>query len=532
MFGWIPMILVAQEAPGVQQMLQYERYNSAESAAKALIQSDGNNPAHWYWLSQVYLNKKDSLSLSTLLQEIPAGIKKDAWYNIVYGNILLAAGKDAEAKKYYEEAIDATRGKDVNILAAIARANVYSNKGDKQYAISIVEKAIKRDKKNAELHTILGDAWYRLVNGSEAYKAYQEAISHNSNYAAALYGLGKIFASQNNTELVLKYYNDAIAADHNFAPALYDLYYHYYYSDLNKALEYYNRYLAVADKTSNDQYQLADLLYLTKKYPEAIAKINELKQQPDAGNRLNKLLAYTYKEMDKPDSAIAYMKQYFTNGADTAFLAKDYEMMAEVYESVQGNEDSATAYYIKALPYMKDSTVVVKYYKKLADHYKAKKDYAQQAEWLGNYYTANANATNVDLFNWGISLYMAKQYPFADSVFGIYVSKYPDHVFGPYWRARSNAAIDTSMTLGLAIPHYQNAITIAEKDTANATNVRYLIEAYGYIAAYTANEKKDYTAAIEYFKKLLVYDPDNSDAVKYIAILEKNVQRDDKSGTD
>jgi tetratricopeptide (TPR) repeat protein len=531
--GFVPAAVFSQNIAEVQQMLQYEKYVSAESAAQSLLKNEPNNTTNWYWLSQVYLHKKDSTSLSGILQKMPASINKDAWYNITCGNVHLSAGKITEAKNYYEQAIDQTRGRDAGVLAAIARSNVYSNKGDKQYAIEVLGKAIKRDKRNPELHTMLGDVYYRTSNGSEAYKAYQEALSHNSKYAPALYALGKIFASQKNTELIVKYYNEAVAADPKFAPALYDLYYHYYYNDLNKAYDYYTQYLTVADKTSSDNYQLADLLYLTKKYPEAIAGINVLMQQTGADNRLNKLMAYTYKELNKPDSAIVYMQRYFNNGADTAFLAKDYELMAQVYESAE-EQDSAAAYYLKALPYQKDSAVIVKYYKKLADHHKTKKDYTNQAEWLSKYYTLNSNATNVDLFNWGIALYMDKKYHSADSVFNIYATKFPEHVFGYYWKARANAAIDTAMTEGLAIPHYQQTIAIAEKDTANTTNVRYLVEAYGYIAAYTANEKKDFPAAIDYFEKLLVYDPDNSDAKKYISILEKSLQKEanKNGGTD
>jgi len=58
------------------------------------------------------------------------------------------------------------------------------------------------------------------------------------------------------------------------------------------------------------------------------------------------------------------------------------------------------------------------------------------------------------------------------------------------------------MSTGMAIPHYLKLIEIAGKDTANRTSRKHLIEAYGYIAAYDANTKKDYPSAIEYFEKI------------------------------
>jgi len=109
-----------------------------------------------------------------------------------------------------------------------------------------------------------------------------------------------------------------------------------------------------------------------------------------------------------------------------------------------------------------------------------------------------------------------------DSVFGMYETQYPDQCFGYYWRARSDAAIDTSMSTGMAVPHYLRIIEIDGKDTANKTNKKHLIESYGYIAAYRANTQKDYPGAIDYFEKLLELDPGNTDARKYVAILKKS----------
>src|SRR6187401_1393396 len=81
-------------------------------------------------------------------------------------------------------------------------------------------------------------------------------------------------------------------------------------------------------------------------------------------------------------------------------------------------------------------------------------------------------------------------------------------LFGHYWRARSNAAIDTTMEQGLAIPHYLKVIEIGELDTTGSSK-RQLIESYGYLAGYETNQNKNYGKAIEYFEKLLQLDPNN-----------------------
>jgi tetratricopeptide (TPR) repeat protein len=203
--------------------------------------------------------------------------------------------------------------------------------------------------------------------------------------------------------------------------------------------------------------------------------------------------------------------------------------MGEIYAALN-TPDSAATYYVKAGNLEKDSTLQMGFAKKLADLYKQQKDYSNQAQWLGKYYQGNGKATNLDLFNWGLAHYMAKEYAMADSVFGIYETKYPEQDFGYYWRARSDAAIDTAMQTGMAIPHYQKLIEIAGKDTANKTNRKHLIESYGYIAAYKANTEKDYAGAIDNFEKLLELDPANSDAQRYIGILKKNQSKAEAKG--
>jgi tetratricopeptide (TPR) repeat protein len=128
----------------------------------------------------------------------------------------------------------------------------------------------------------------------------------------------------------------------------------------------------------------------------------------------------------------------------------------------------------------------------------------------------------VDLFNWGISYYKARNYMGANTVFALYANKYPYNKFGHYWCARTAAAIDSSMEKGLAVPHYLKVVELTENDTSNNLNKRYLIEAYGYIAAYKANAEKDYESSIDYFNKLLELDPNNADATRYVEILKKN----------
>ncbi len=385
-----------------------------------------------------------------------------------------------------------------------------------------MNKAIKREKHNPELYVELGDAYRRLGDGSGSYQAYQDALVENGKYAKALYKLGKIFVTQNNPEQYLKYFNAAVAVDSLYAPAWYELYYHYYFRDVNKAMVNLQHYIATTDPGIQNDYLVTDLLYSSRKYQEAIKKAQQLIDHLGGTSepRLYKLIAYAYKDLRDSVNALNFMQTYFSRQTDTGFVVKDYETMGEIYDMLN-KPDSSVTYYTKANNLEKDSTEHIVYAKKIAGLYKKQLDYPDQALWLGKYYQGNTKATNLDLFNWGLASYMARQYPMADSIFGMYETKYPEQDFGYYWRARSDVAIDTAMQTGMAIPHYQKLIEIIGKDTANRTNRKHLIEAYGYIAAYQANIEKDYTGSIGYFEKLLELDPTNSDAQRYVGILKK-----------
>ncbi len=518
--------LKAQSTADARKLLYYERYDGAAHQLQALLKADPNNAEAWWLLTEVYLHRHQLQQIRDSLEQMPAALREQPFALCAKGQIYLEQHQKDSAAVYFNKALAITREKDPVILSAIAQAHQEADSGDARYAVELLGKAIKREKHNPELYVELGDAYRRLGDGGGSYQAYQDALAENGKYAKALYKTGKIFVTQNDPDQYLKYFNAAVAADSLYGPAWYELYYHYYFRDVNKAMVNLNHYIAVSDQGIRDDYLVTDLLYASRKYQEAIQKAEQLIGQLGGTSepRLYKLIAYSYKELRDSAKAMNFMQTYFRRQSDTGFVVKDYETMGEIYDLLN-RPDSAVTYYVKASNLEKDSIERTTYAKKIAALYKKQEDYSNQALWLGKYYQGNAKATNLDLFNWGLASYMAKEYPMADSIFGMYETKYPEQDFGYYWRARSDVAIDTAMQTGMAIPHYLKLIEIVGKDTANRTNRKHLIESYGYIAAYKANLEKDYAGSIDYFEKLLELDPTNSDAQKYVVILKKNLNK-------
>jgi tetratricopeptide (TPR) repeat protein len=525
----------AQSPAEARKLLHYERYDGAAHQLHSVLAANPISGEAWLLLAQVYIHQKRIPALRDTLSKMPYDVKQQPLGICAWGQLLLQEHHRDSAMAQFNTALKMTKEKDVPVLLAIARAQETADSTDANYAfaLDLLNKAIRRDKRNEDSYIEMGNIYRRLMDGTNAFKAYQAALAIDNHDAEALYRLGRIFVSQNNPEMYLKYFKDAVAADPQYAPAWYQLYYYDYFRDVNKAKDDLDHYIAATDPSVNNDYLVTDLLYSSRKYAEAIDHAQKLIAQQ--GNttepRLYKLIAYSYKEEHDSTKALDFMKQYFGLQKDTGFVVKDYSTMAEIYGSM-GQADSAAAYYVKASALEKDSAAQIDYAKKLAKLYKAQKDYANQAIWLGRYYTGTNKATNLDLFNWGLAHYMAKEYANADTVFGLYEAKYPDQDFGYYWRARCDAAIDTAMASGLAIPHYSKLIDIDAKDTANKTNRKHLIEAYGYIAAYKANSEKDYAGSIDYFGRLLTLDPANADATRYIAILKKNLAKEEAATGD
>src|SRR6218665_3337140 len=159
----VSFALSAQSIADGKSYLENERYASAESAFHAVFNQEPANEA------------ADTLALA------PPSVHEDPYYLVAYGGLLLNTDKADSANHYFEQAISLTKSKDAGILAAVAEAHIESAKGNPDYALQVLEKALKRDKKNAGLLVLQGNAYRRLHKGSEAYQAYQEAIGLDKN---------------------------------------------------------------------------------------------------------------------------------------------------------------------------------------------------------------------------------------------------------------------------------------------------------------------------------------------------------------
>ena len=520
--------LFAQSIDEGKKFLNYERYTSAQNVFSKLVAANPNDAEAVYWLGQTYIengDNPDTAAAQTLYQKTLQANPNQPLIMVGIGEIELMHGHKEDARNRFETAISLAKKKDLpEILTAVGRANVDTKSGDPVYAIDKLNQAADKDKKNPEIQIDLGDAYRKMIDGANATTSYTHALELDPKNARANFMIGRIFETQGyGQELIyMKYYNAAIATDPNFAPAYYWLYQYYYQRDVNKARDYLNKYIAVADPDSKNCYAEASLLYVSKLYQQAITKSDEC--ITSAGTKvfpnLYGLKAYSYDKMGDSLNAKKYFEEFFTKINPDKIGPNDYATYGKVLLKFPGNDSLASIYVDKAVQLDTLPANKLDYIKSTAESLVAAQKYADAGKWYAKILTLKPNYGKTDLYYAGYNEFRGADYKDADSIFGLYMQKYPEDMFGAYMRAHSAEGLDSTGANGLAKPYYEKVIAIADTSADKEKVKANEITAYKYMLAYYYNIKHDKAAAIEWNNKILALDPNDAQAIQNKKALE------------
>lgn len=524
-------VLMAQESAEVEQLLDNERYESAEAILEKRITTEGIMPDINYLLVKTYLEQDKVNEVKDFITKYKLSDNPDAdpLDRITYARYLLQKGDRAAANVIFNSILENKKNrKNPLLLMAMAEVNIAEDMGDPAQALEWLKMAGDKDDNNPSINILEGLAYRKLSDASKAFLAYQQALKKDKNNVKAHYLLGKIFTAQKNQEVYLEHFMKAYKIDSTYAPVLEALYDHYYNIDVRIARKFLEKFIANTDHTIQHDYRMTDMYYLTGDYDRAITGALKLidTEKEKAQPRLYKLMAYSAMKSKDTLKALEYANQYFSKEQPVKLIAADFELKAILTEAQPGAEKGAIDYYSIAgemdtlvANKIKYATAIIKLTKK-ADMI------SKQAYWLGKLYQWKEKTNNIDLFNWGLAHYTAAEYLQSDSVFTLYTERYPEDIFGHYWRAQANAAIDTALAQGLAVPHYIKVTEIGEKDKEK--NKKMLLKAYGYLGGYEANIRKDYVQSLMWFEKFLELDDENADAKRYAETLRKWVDEQKK----
>ncbi len=521
--------VMAQTLEQGKQFLYYERYASAQSAFEKVLNANPNNIEAVYWLGQTMIHRRDTRDTAgakALYAKMLATNGNAPLLLAGMGHVELLYNNKTDAHQRFETAISLTKEKDIQVLNAVAYANIDAKAGDPAYAIQKLELAtqIKRFS-DPTTYVLEGDAYRKQLDGGNAVTNYTKALGLNPKLAEAQMKIGIIYLTQNNREYFLPAFEKAVELDPAYAPAYEQLFLYWYLRDVNKASAYLDKYAANSDQGAELEYMKAGMLYVSGKVPEARTRAQQLIAQyaPNVNPRMYKLVAFSSDSLGDYTTARDAMANWFAKADSSLWLATDFEEYAKIYGKMP---DSATRvqafpYYAKAIAMDSIDANKEKFAAEGLALAKELKNKQAAAYLSGVVYNDIKNPSNSDLYKYGFANYSAGNYKTADSIFcGIYKVKYPTEIYGYLWCAKSLQAEDDSVnSKGLAVGAYEDLAKFARSIPDSAKYKNQTVAAYFYLASYYNDIKKDKPKAIDYMQKVLEVDPTNGSAANIIKAL-------------
>lgn len=513
--------LSAQTLDEGRKSLYYQRTTTARQTLEKVVAANPKNGEAIYWLGQTYLNNNsntpDIAGAQKIYQDALNSGVNDPWVWVGMGHVESLQGKKDLARQHFEAAITNSMNKkkeNPDILNAIGRANADgpSTVGDPAYAIEKLKRAAELKPTDPDIQVNMGINYLKLgpEHGGEAFTAFTAANRIDPKYALGSYRLGKIFESQGNLEKFTEYYNAAISADPTYAPAYLALYNYYSDRDVNKAREYLDKYIANTEKDCNTEYFYADYLLRSGKYQESLDKAKAM----EAGAcrtypRLKVLYAYDYDRLGDSVQARNNITSFLSTAKPGDAVSRDYELAGRILFKFPGSEAQAAGYFDQAMAADTVTANRINTINSIITTLGTRGQYAEQLKWYKRLARIKTDLSARDLFYMGNAAIQAADFASADTVYNLYIQKYPDQPQGYSGRAKAAIAADKDTTTGSAVPAVMQYIQFMEKtDKEKFKNT--ILTNYGYLVYVHANVQKDYPAALKDLEGILAVDPANT----------------------
>jgi predicted Zn-dependent protease len=518
----------AQSIEDGKKFLYYEKYKSAKDVFEKLVAANPNNVDAAYWLGQALIRPddgkgKDIAAAKALYQKTLSANSNSALLTAGMGHIELLEGKTQDARNRFETAISLSQGKSIPVLNAIgfANADFDSKNGDAAYAIEKLKQATTiKGFKDPETYTILGDAYRKFTDGGSALTAYQSALAIDPKYARAKYRIGKIYQTQGpeQKDIYMPYFNDAIALDPNYPPVYSNLYDLFYKTDVGKSADYLEKYLTLMGEDEPQAcYYRATIKYAQALFAESIKQAESCIAAggANADVRLYGLKGYAYDRLNDSVNAVSSFAKFFELQKPEKIGPTDIETYVKNLLKFSGNESKAATLIERGITFDTTEVGKVTLMKQMAARFETQKNYLDAATWYKKVLDTKKAPTKTDIFNYANNLSRGGNYQAAIEGWNAYTSKYPNETYGYYMTAVTQAKIDTTMALGLAVPSYQKVIEIGEAQwaTDSAKVKTHLLNAYKYFIQYAANVQKDRKGAADYAARYLVKEPTDTEVM-------------------
>ncbi|MGV3686023.1 MAG: hypothetical protein ACO1NS_10385 [Daejeonella sp.] len=533
----------AQSLADARKAIDAEQYQKGKALLKTLTTSQPTNPENFFVLGNLYLTTSPINQRPDYIDSAKAsfdkGIAADAEFALNYvglGAVELA--KKGNPKANFDKALELTKRKDHVTDLYIGKAYTYAAVPKIPEALTHLEKAKALDEKDAQVFLALGDAYRAQMKNSEAFSAYRTAYDLDKTLIRSLVELGKINKLSKAYPEAIEEYNKVIALDANYGPAYRERAEAYqawawssqkeYEGRIKQALENYEKYMDLTDRSLDSRLRHADFLYLAKDFKALEAEANEMAKLEKANARVLRYLAYSSFENGNYAASAQALKDFMAKVEPARIISQDYLYLGRAQMKDTTQLDEGMANITKAVEM--DSTNAEVMSEIALALYKARK--YEEAAKAYEIAMKNPDVALLDYFYLGSSYYFdygakkaAEQNPSnellvkADSAFSYLVQRAPTTHQGWLYRGRINRLLDgPEDEKGLAVPFYEKYVNLltVEKPELAAANGTNLVQAYTYLGSVAARRDGDNAKAKEYFDKVLALDPNNTTAQQAI----------------
>ncbi|WP_291404214.1 hypothetical protein [Daejeonella sp.] len=538
-------LVFAQSLTDARKAIDAEQYQKGKAMLNTLTSSQATNPENFFYLGNLYLTTSTINIRPDYIDSAKAVFEKGISANAEYALNFVGLGavdlaKKANPKANFDKAIALTKKKDHLTDLYIGRAYVNAPKPMIADALVHLNKAKLLNEKDAQLFLVLGDAYRSEMKNSEAFSAYRTAFDLDKTFLRSKIELGKINKMSKAFEEAIAEFNSVIALDANYGPAYRELaetYYQWawtsqkeYEGRIKQALQSYEKYMDLTDRSLDSRLRHADFLYLAKDFKALEAEANEMAKLDKVNPRVLRYLAYSSFENGNFTSSAQALKDFIAKVEPTRLISQDFLYLGRAQMKDTTQFQAGLANIEKAVSMDSTNAVVMSEIGQAL--YKGKKyvDAARAYEIA----IKNPERALLDYYYLGMSYYFtygaqnaAKLNPpkdllvKADTAFSFLVKRSPTTQAGWQYRGRINRLLDENDTQGLAVPYYETYVKLVtiDKPELAAKSTPGLIEAYNYLGSVALRKDSDKVKAKDYFDKVLLLDPANVTAKESVAAI-------------
>jgi tetratricopeptide (TPR) repeat protein len=507
---------------GIRQM-QNENYAAALNTFNAIAKNDPKNGTIYYYIGQVsYLTEdfpaaekayKQGLTINTQCAECKVGL----------GKLELDKGNTSAADEYFESASRMDK-KNAQIFSMIGEAYLDAKKPNGNKAVEYLATSRGMEPKNANTWARLGDAYKLVGQNGEAMTSYQTAVEKDPKNTAAYVSMAKIWKAAKQDSLAIIELKKAIELAPDDAPAYKELIELYVKNNqYAKVTPLLDKYVTLSGDDIDAKVRFVKFLtFQAKDYDRAIEDGEKLLKTNPEQYTLHRWLAWAYFEKGDCQHSYDHSQQLFDEigkKEDRKSYPSDYDYWAKAAFCL-GKLDDAAHIYRKLIEL--DSTPAYEIYGKLAKAYYDAKNYEQAISYYKR--KGGIKPLNVtDNYYLGLAYYYLDLNIQSDSVFTKVLEVTPEHATSWLMKARIGNRLDTAEVKQF-IPKeaYENYIKYGSADPER--NKRNLIESYKYMAYYwIQQEEKGNVTAKGYYEKVLELDPTDQESIDNLKLL--NAQR-------